>query len=94
MWLIEKDGLIPMSFVETLHAVSVPSETRKAIDRLLRAKRSISELGKGRRSAEIDSFVKVSMKKARAYCQNAPVSRVPSEIADELFRTILKEIWP
>ena len=45
---MEKDGLIPMSFIESLNAVSVPKRTRKAIEKLISVK-NISEIGEGKR---------------------------------------------
>jgi len=92
-WLMEKDGLIPLSFVETLNAVSVSKKTRKAIDKLMTVKKSISELGKGKRISEIDDFIKDTMKQAKKYCKILPASTIPLKVVDELFRSILDETW-
>lgn len=91
LWLMEKDGLIPMSFTETLSAVTVPEKTRKAIDKLITIKKSISELGKGRRIQDIDNFINEAMEKAAKYCTKAPLNRVPLEVVDELFQKIIQE---
>ena len=91
LWLSEKKDLIPMAFGETLNAVSVPGTTRDAIYSLLDTKMAISELGTGKRIAVIDAFIEDTMAKAKTYCETAPVSKVPIDTVDELFRAIIEE---
>ena len=92
-WLMEKDGLIPMSFPETLRAVSVPVEPRKAIEKLLNVKKSIPEIGTGERIPIIDEFITDATEKAEEYCRIAPANKVSLEIIDEFFRSIIEESW-
>ena len=81
-----------MSFVETLKAISVPKNVRRTIKDLIVAKKSISELGKGKRIPAIDIFIINAMKEATEYCIKAPVNRVPIEVVDKLFYDILNEV--
>ncbi|MBC8470371.1 MAG: nucleotidyltransferase domain-containing protein [Planctomycetes bacterium] len=93
LWLSEKKDLIPMVFCETLNAVTVPGTTRDAIYALLDTKMAISELGTGKRIAIIDAFIEDTMVRAKAYCDIAPVSRIPIDVVDDLFQVILNEVW-
>jgi hypothetical protein len=76
-----------------LNSVSVPKKTRKAIEKIITVKKSISELGEGKRIAEIDNFINEAMENATEYCKKAPVNRIPLGEVDGLFRIILEEIY-
>ena len=93
LWLRERDGLPPMSFLETLNAVNLNRTTRAAIDRLLEAKATTSELGTGRPIPVIDRFLAKTLKDAKTYAESAPVSRPELEQVDDLFRSVLREAW-
>jgi len=53
---------------------------------------AISELGTGKRIAIIDAFIEDTMTKAKTYCEKAPVSKVPIEVIDDMFRAILNGV--
>jgi predicted nucleotidyltransferase len=91
LWLMENNDLIPMSFMETIDAISIPKKTHKAIHDLITAKKSISELGIGKRVSEIDMFISSAMKRADKFCKTAPSNRVPLEAVDRLFRKVIRE---
>jgi len=93
LWLIERDGLPPMSFVATLDGVAVPPRTRRAIDQLLKIKAASSELGTGRPIHEIDAFIEDLLERAQRFAESAPVGKPPSEAVDALFRAVLRETW-
>ena len=76
-----------------MNAVSVPGTIRDAIYSLLDTKMAISELGTGKRIAVIDAFIEDTMVRAKAYCETAPISKVPIGVIDDLFRVILNEVW-
>ncbi len=91
LWLMEHGGLIPMSFMETLDAVCVPSGARAAVAGLLARKKAVSEIGQGKRIPAIEKFISDTLEKASAYCQVAPVNKPPLDKVNALFSRILDE---
>ena len=91
LWLMEREGLIPMSFLETLDAVTVPSDARTAIADLLVRKKATSEIGRGKRIPAIDRLIIDLIEREEAYCQTAPVNKPPLEEVNALFCGILDE---
>jgi predicted nucleotidyltransferase len=94
LWMMVKDDLIPMSFAETLEAVSVSAETRQTIRDLLGRKMAVSELGEGDRIPMIDCFIDQTIKAASDYCAAAPASTLDVNRLDHILQDTLREAWP
>ena len=93
IWLMENDGLIPLSLRQTMKEVTLSLPARDAIVRLIRRKSSSPELGLGRRIPAIDVFIKEVLSKAQIFCQVAPPKRVPLKEIDRVFRETIRGAW-
>jgi len=93
LWLKEKNTIAPMSFVDTLESISIPSAIKKEINILLKRKKCTSELGQGSRIKILDDFIGHVFSVAKEYCSQAPEYAISHETLDNLFITVLSETW-
>jgi len=84
---------IKQAVVDTLKQTTVPTASRKTIDRLLAQKKQTSELGRGPRIPTIDKFIDSCFETAREFCVEAPEHTIPTDAANKLFLSVLHETW-
>lgn len=92
-WIERKLGPVPIQFERLVEATAQDPALRRAIDELLKAKKSGKELDKGPRIEIISSFIETELDRlANLRPERASPAPAMQEL-DGLFRDVLDEVW-
>jgi hypothetical protein len=92
-WIEQGLGIVPTDFNILVEKLVVEPRLRRAIERLLAAKRSGAELDRGPRIAPISEFIERELSRWESYQAGYESRPVSSDKLNELFRTSLAEAW-
>ena len=89
IWLVERGTLPPMNLGALLDGIALPSQVRRAIDRLLQQKTRSSELGKGRRLRLLDRWIERQLGRGEKRCNDLPAKTAILAEAEDYFRRVV-----
>lgn len=93
-WIEADLGPVPIEFGRLVEATIRDVRLRKEIDSLLTAKKAGAELDRGPRIEPISRFIENEMARHEQALGQKPSPAPPPDALNDLFRDLLKEVWP
>lgn len=91
---IERDlGPVPIEFASLLEGTVREMALRNAIDQLLDQKKAGAELDRGPQIEPISRFIEAEMARLKELAEDKPGASPPLDELDNLFRSVLEEVW-
>ena len=90
-WIVERNGIPPMTFGELRRLITGRDELKEVIDRLLKLKRSSYEADEIEADPTIHRFIKVERDKLEQSLENLPVAGGDVAQLDRLFLNLIRE---
>ncbi len=93
LWIESGRGPIPIEFQRLVDATVSDAEVRRAIDELLEAKRAGAELDRGPVVPALSGFIETELTRLEEQAPDRAEQAPSIEKLDELFRSVLRDVW-